>query len=120
MLGVKRQFEILDEAEIVQESEGFSNARDKINYPVPTGKILYITGWTATNREGKMQIGFRINGTTFDGAGLNEDGLTFAERSVDPRTPIATATAGQTVDAYREWGDSKSWFASIQGYLLDA
>ena len=108
-------------ATVVQEADGFSTERNKINYTIPVGKELHITGWTATNWEGKMQIEFQINGTIFDGAGLNEDGGVFAQRSVTPDVPIASASAGETVRARREQGDSgKNWFASIQGYLIDA
>lgn len=105
----------------IQEAEGFGTARNKIEYTVPVGKVLYITGWTLTNWEGKLQLEWQIDTNIFDGAGLNETGNTFASRSVSPSCPIATAVAGEEVRARRESGDSgKPWFASLQGYLLDA
>ena len=105
----------------VQMLEGFNSNTDKINYTVPTNKVFFITGWTVTLWDGRMQIVFRIDGTVFDGVGLNKNGSTFVSRNLNPKTPIATAIAGQVIDVYRQDGDSgKVWFCSIQGYLEDA
>ncbi len=104
----------------INEIEGFSTVTDKINYLVPTGKVLKITGWTATASDGTMNITFRIDGVLFDGAGLAKLGSTSISKSVDPQVPLAEAPAGAIVDAVRIDGDiAKVWFVSIQGYLED-
>lgn len=104
----------------VNEIEEFNTFRNKIEYEVPASKVLSITSWSVSITEGKLQLELQIDGTFKDGAGLTEDGSSFAQRSVNPSTPIAEATAGQTVRWRRESGDSgKDWCASFQGYLTN-
>lgn len=114
-------FDIPPGAVPVNEREGFDDSQNKINFVVPVGKILAVTSWVLTNVEGKLQLEWQKDGVIFDGAGLNEQGVTFATHSSPAVTPIETLEAGETIRARREDGDSgKSWFASFTGYIVDA
>ena len=108
-------------SETVQQFESGNGDRNKTEYTVPTGKVLYVQTFLVSVEEGNMVIGFQVGGATVWDVGLKEDGTSAFQAFAPQYNPFGPITAGTQVRIRRISGDSgKDWSAAWFGYLEDA
>lgn len=108
-------------SEPVQVFESANSSRNKAEYTVPTGKVLFVQKFLIGIEEGKMVIGFRVDGNVVWDVGLTEDGTSAFDAAAPDNNPFGPIAAGTDIDIRRVTGDSgKDWSAAWFGYLEDA
>jgi len=105
----------------IHEYNGFDNSQTKINYTVPTGKVLYIDGWSisAVTDAGGHVFALRLDSTQISWISVNNDGTTSITRKFPDFNNIS-ANAGTVVSvALISGSSSESWGAELDGHLED-
>lgn len=106
--------------EPVNEHEGRSTVRNKIDYTVPANKVLYIQSIFNSSMEGKMYVDWMADNVPFMSMGWEKDGNNAPFYTTPTNSPLGPFPAGTLIRCRRQEGDSKNWTAAFNGYLEDA
>lgn len=107
--------------EIVNEWDNRNTDRDKIEYTVPVGKVLYIQGFLISTMEAKVYAELQADGVAVASLAIDKDGTNTSQTNLDPAAPLGPYAAGVVIRIRREQGDSgKNWTANLHGYTEDA
>lgn len=120
-------YKVRENIEVVQEYENGTN-QAKINYTVPTGKVLYIEALGNCARNDSIVAEWQANGTGFWSHCVGEESLNptigagnSAYSQMPIRNPLGPFSAGTVVRAYRVAGPTGSeWASNMIGYLEKA
>lgn len=106
--------------ESVQETEAANTDRNKVEYTVPVGKVLYVQTFLVSVAEGKMVLGFQVGGSSVWEVYLDETSTTAFQALAPDNNPFGPIPAGTEIRIRRVSGDSgKDWSAAYFGYLED-